>query len=394
MSRSLISRSEDLNRLEAEGYVLQIRDGHLLIHDVPYVDEKRRVQRGVLVSTLNLAGDRATTPETHVAHFIGGVPCDRDGGPLEAVINGSRTRELANGVTVDHMFSAKPRGSGRYSDYYEKIVTYVTLIASPAESIDSALTARTFRVLEAPEDDSPFAYVDSSSSRAGITAIADKLKGHRIAIVGLGGSGAYILDLVAKTPVAEIHLFDGDRFCQHNAFRAPGAAGVDDFTTAPYKVEYYSSVYSRMHRGITAHPYAVEEDQVAELASMDFVFIAIDGGAAKEPIVENLQRGGVAFTDVGMGLHESHGKIGGVLRVTTSTPSHCEHFRSRVSLADRDIEDEYDQNIQVGDLNALNASLAVIRWKKHLGFYSDLDHEHHSTYAIDGNHLLNEEQLV
>jgi hypothetical protein len=35
-----------------------------------------------------------------------------------------------------------------------------------------------------------------------------------------------VLDFTAKTHVKEIHLFDGDTFFQHNAFRAPGAANL------------------------------------------------------------------------------------------------------------------------------------------------------------------------
>ena len=34
---------------------------------------------------------------------------------------------------------------------------------------------------------------------------------------------------------------------------------------------------------------------------------------------------------------------------------------------------------------------AVIKWKKLFGFYADLEHEHHSAYTIDGNHLTNED---
>ncbi|CAN2525454.1 MULTISPECIES: hypothetical protein [Burkholderia] len=52
----------------------------------------------------------------------------------------------------------------------------------------------------------------------------------------------------------------------------------------------------------------------------------------------------------------------------------------------------YASNIQVADLNALNAVLAVIKWKKLRGFYRDLDREHHSTYTTDGNLLLNSGQ--
>ena len=35
-------------------------------------------------------------------------------------------------------------------------------------------------------------------------------------------------------------------------------------------------------------------------------------------------------------------------------------------------DDEYATNIQIADLNALNALMAVIKWKKLSGFYQDL----------------------
>ena len=57
--------------------------------------------------------------------------------------------------------------------------------------------------------------------RAGISDLNAMLRGQKIAIVGLGGTGSYILDLIAKTEVSEIHLIDADEFVNHNAFRAP-----------------------------------------------------------------------------------------------------------------------------------------------------------------------------
>lgn len=36
------------------------------------------------------------------------------------------------------------------------------------------------------------------------------------------------LDMISKTCVSEIHLYDKDQFQQHNSFRAPGAASIDD----------------------------------------------------------------------------------------------------------------------------------------------------------------------
>ena len=67
-----------------------------------------------------------------------------------------------------------------------------------------------------------------------------------MAIVGLGGTGSYILDFLAKTPVQHIHLFDGDRFLQHNAFRSPGAPSLEELQEELSKVGWFQRIYSRM----------------------------------------------------------------------------------------------------------------------------------------------------
>jgi hypothetical protein len=92
-----------------------------------------------------------------------------------------------------------------------------------AKRIDPSATPLTGRINDYNEEPSVLAYRDTASTRAEIVPITAKLENHRIAIVGLGGTGSYVLDFVAKTPVKEIRLYDGDRFSQHNAFRAPGA---------------------------------------------------------------------------------------------------------------------------------------------------------------------------
>jgi len=233
-------------------------------------------------------------------------------------------------------------------------------------------------------------YMDTASSRAEIGVVNDQLRIARLAILGAGGTGSYVLDLVAKTPVGEIHLYDVDVFSQHNAFRSPGAPSVAELREKPLKVDYLGRQYSKMHRHIVAHGYAVTDENVHELEGMDFVFICIDKAAAKERIVEKLEDLGVPFVDVGMGIHLSDGSLAGLLKVTTSTPTKRDHFRVRVSFTEGG-NNEYERNIQVADLNALNAALAVIKWKKLFGFYLDQEREHCTLYAIAGNTLINED---
>jgi hypothetical protein len=362
----------------------------LLVQHVPYVTPQKQVAYGVLVDAVRTAGDRVTAPADHTFYFAGEKPCRADGTPLAHIIE-EQHHVLADGVEVEFRFSSKPP-SGAYSDYYEKVTTYVALLMSQARLIDPSVTAQTFPVVETEDEDSPFVYLDTASSRARITAISEKLKLGRIAIVGVGGTGSYILDLVVKTPVNEIHLFDGDRFISHNAFRSPGAASVEQLRAEPSKVDYFRDLYSKMHRRVIAHPYSVEAGNVEELRGMDFVFLAFEG-RAKRSVIERLVEFGIPFVDVGMGIGADNGSLNGILRVTTATSAKHNHLAKRIDSADTDVADEYATNIQVADLNALNAAFAVIKWKKLFGFYADLEHEYHSSYMTDGNNVVNEDQV-
>ena len=387
MSHSPISRSADLKRLKDAGYEVEVQSDYLLLKDVPYVNENRNVKRGALVSELTLAGDVTTRPNTHVVMFAGDMPCHRDGRPLKQILLSSGRRELGGGLVIDHEFSSKPPEG--YPDYFQKMTTYEAIISGPAQSIDPSATARTFYFVEGQAEDSVFRYVDTASSRAGIGVITERLKVGVVAIVGLGGTGSYILDLLAKTPVREIHLFDGDRLGQHNAFRSPGAPSLKTLKDAPQKAVYYRDIYSEMRRNIVSHGY-VDGSVVDCLREMDFVFVAVDERCSRRLVVEKLEEFGVAFIDVGMGVLEEAGALFGQLRVTASTDQSREQVHSRLQLSGNDREDDYSRNIQIADLNALSAALAVIKWKKILGFYVDIEKEHSTLYQIDGNCLINE----
>jgi len=386
MSQELISRSLDLKRLRDEGYFVQIRGGLLIMREVPYVDAQRQVRRGSLISSLTLAGDITKRPDTHVVHFDGDYPHGSDGTPIQQIVNESKNFDLGNGVNAKHMFSSKPDEG--YTDYYEKMTTYASILSGPATTLKPDVTARVFRKPE-DEEDSVFKYAETASDRVGIGRLTKRLAEEKLAIVGLGGTGAYVLDLVAKTPVREIRLFDGDEFLQHNAFRSPGAPSIEELRDAPMKVYYLKNIYSRMHSKIIAYPAPIDASNVNLLDGVSFAFICMDGNETKRLVVEKLEALNVPFVDTGMGLNLSDGSLGGILRVTASTPAKRDHIQRRISFAVDGQDDIYASNIQVADLNALNAAMAVIKWKKIRGFYRDDEGEHHSTYTIDGNMLLN-----
>src|SRR5262245_48690944 len=108
MSLQLISRNDDLRRLRDEGYFVQVRGNFLLVRDVPYVDSTRAIRVGCLISSLNMAGDRTLSPDTHVVHFDGEHPCHADGSRMDAISHQTANVDLGNGLVAQRSFSSKP----------------------------------------------------------------------------------------------------------------------------------------------------------------------------------------------------------------------------------------------------------------------------------------------
>jgi len=386
MLSELISHSADLQRLLQEGFELEIvEEGFLLIHNVPYVTPEKVVKRGTLVSNLYHSGGQTIKPQSHVAFFMGQCPSTAAGVKLHFVIGDAKT-VISPDHTIDFTLSAK----ADYADHYHKMQSYLKLLGHQADELVPGLTAATYKVYEPVETDSVFEYADTNSTKAMIHPITGKLKGQRLAIIGLGGTGSYLLDMLAKTPVSEIHTFDGDTFFQHNAFRAPGAAPKVKLQERLKKTDYFKQVYAHMHKGIVSHPYEMDEAHLAELDGMTGVFLSMDPSPFKKVIIDYLVASGIPVFHTGIGLQEVDGAIRGQVKVTTIDQAHHDHVASKVSFAEP-ADNLYDQNIQIAELNALNAILAVIRWKKMLGFYKDHDSEYFSNYVLYTNEIHNSE---
>jgi hypothetical protein len=80
MLHQLFGHNPDLKRLKDEGYGIEIKGGLLVVHQIPYVNDKKEAQFGKLVSELTLSSpDKTGVPNTHVIHFAGTYPCYPDG---------------------------------------------------------------------------------------------------------------------------------------------------------------------------------------------------------------------------------------------------------------------------------------------------------------------------
>jgi len=396
MSLRPIVLDPDIQSLQDIGLCVEVVQGHLLVHRVPYVDANRQVARGIMVT--DLSGNIGTLgkPRDHQIWFVGDIPCHANGTPIRSLNRTEGPKDLWSGFTAQHHFSNKPDGQADFPKTHSaKIRHYLTLICAEATFVDPEATPYVFEPVVSFDPEEIFNYWDTASTRAGILAVTSKLAHYRIAIVGLGGTGSYVLDLMAKTSVREIHLFDGDKFEQHSAFRAPGAASIEDIAAKMPKVEYFAAIYARMRKGIHPHPSYLDDENLSELDNFDFVFLCVDKGGVRRMLGEYLIARGIPFADTGMELTmlPEANAILGTCRATLCTARKSDHFSRCAPQGDAPGDDLYLSNIQVADMNMLNAVLAVQLWKKHCTFYLDHWQPHHHTYSIDSASLTRSETL-
>jgi len=122
---------------------------------------------------------------------------------------------------VQRRFLNKLLNNGSLREFIDKIESYVNIISGPAVHRHAA-TPITFRMVESDVSDSPFRVRDTLTSRAEIGDLAAIFKDDVVAVIGVGGTGAYLLDFLAKTPVREIRAFDRVGYYVHNTFWSPG----------------------------------------------------------------------------------------------------------------------------------------------------------------------------
>ncbi len=381
MLPTLVSRNDDIRRLVERGYAAAFDNNHLVVRDIPYLDEKLDLQWAAIVTQLVFTDTETVKMQNHQVAFSGTAPHGLTGAPIPNLGDSSHTIPLSDAapvVVVQRQFSNKPEAG--YVDFFDKIERYVTIISGPAIE-RYGVTPYTFRTYEAAPDTSVFKIRDTLTTLAEIGDLAATFADEVVAIIGLGGTGAYVLDFMVKTPVKEIRGFDADDFHVHNAFRSPGRLTQDELGQA--KTEVYTARYENFRHGLTLQAAYIDENSDAELAGVTFAFVCVDKGSSRAKIIDLLVAKNIPFIDVGMGLNRKRGPIAGSMRATYFAADKGGEVREQQLVPTHDTQDDiYKTNIQIGELNAVNAGLAVLLYKKQRGFYVDDDPFYHLLFEL------------
>ena len=377
MFHELASHNEDLKLLLEKGYAITEDDGYLVVRDIPYLDNNGALKTGAIVMKFVDIDGKKIKPHDHQIFFAGSHPSELDGTPIRGLGGGPTSLALKSspGVVVERSFSNKlttKEGALRdYQDFFEKLENYVNIISGPAKEKYGA-TPYTFRLYEETPTKSVFKFRDTLTSRAQIVDLSAKFKDDVVAVIGLGGTGSYVLDFLIKMPVKEIRGFDFDEFHVHTAYRSPGRL-IDTELGKP-KAEVYKSRYENFREGLCIEPRYIDAQSLEILNGVSFAFVCVDKGNSRSGIFDLLISNKIPFIDVGMGLKRVDGPLDGTLRATYYSIEDGQRLRD-LALAELvdDPADEYKIHIQTAELNALNAALAVIKFKQIRGFYLDKD---------------------
>jgi hypothetical protein len=357
----------------------------LVVRDIPYLDNQLALQIGAIVSKLVFIDKVRVRQDDHQVYFAGSAPYGLDGQPTPNLAGGPTTIALTKpDVVVQRSFSNKPQGG--FANFFDKIEHYVRVISGPAIQKYGA-NPLTFRIDNDATPSSVFKFHDTLTSLAEIGDLAALFKDEVIAIIGLGGTGSYVLDYIAKTPVKEIRAFDGDAYYVHNAFRSPGRLIESDLGRG--KAEVYRIRYDNFREGLTLQQKYIDRSSAADLEGVTFAFVCVDKGSARAEIFDLLIGLRIPFIDVGMGLNRKQGPLSGTVRTTYYSVEDAAKVRELqlAEMAD-DPNDIYRRTVQISELNALNASLAVIRYKQLRGFYFDDNTPFHMLMGIEKLHTF------
>lgn len=388
----LVNHNEDLRKLLDRGYAIALDSNHLVVRDIPYLNEHGELKVGAIVCKLCIVDENNVQVDDHQIYFSGSHPYELNGQPIANFGGGQMTIALrSTDIKVERSFSNKPTIKGKYADHFEKIENYVALISGPAMEKYPEATPLTYAQYESIGD-SIFKISDTLTSRAQILDLTASFNDEVIAIIGLGGTGAYILDFMVKTPVRQIRGFDFDKYYVHNAFRSPGSLRTEDLGKS--KAEVYQSRYENFRNGLHLEAKFILADSEDELADITFAFVCVDKGESRAKIHDLLIKLGIPFIDVGMGLNREGDVITGMIRTTyfSTDDARAVSEKKLAPLADYP-DDVYKANIQISELNALNASMAVIKYKQIRGFYKDANKYYNMLFDISDNRNVGENEL-
>ena len=304
------------------------KDDTLTVGPIPYRLSGGGIGHGSLICHLNRNGGDIAPPTDHTAAWIGDeVPHRRDGRPMDRLIIDQSRNTWSNGETSICVMSR--RGPEPYPNYGQKMLTYARLIAREAVVDWRASSLGVVAV----KDVNHLVDHETGLNRARVGHLNALLARENIAVIGAGGTGGHIVDLVSKSNVQQIDIYDPDYVSAHTQLRWPGIVERRIVEEETNKAEYLAALYARRtNRNIRGHPFAIDTDTLTYLNEKTMVFVAIDKGPARREVLTGLAGMDLNFIDCGIDLQGNDGPLTASLRIIRCQAEQSPEKRSELAV--------------------------------------------------------------
>ena len=192
----------------------------------------------------------------------------------------------------------------------------------------------------------------------------DLVRGEKVGVIGLGGVGAWIADLVSKADVERVTAWDPDIVEARNVIRMPGGNAAE-YLGKP-KAKWFEETYSRMRKGVKGHHQAVRTTNIQEVArQLTFAFIAVDDEHARKDISEGLNGMRIPFIDVGLSISREDVRLAVAMRATVGREDTREWKRA-IPRTGSEGQQVYGR-VELADTSALAAAFSIQIWRQMRG---------------------------
>ena len=374
-----MSEHESLARLEAarRGWTIERRNLELGALGIPcFIAPNTTGKCHIWVGTASNSAELKSNHDwqqgaPHTANIRGltdGRLYDRSGNELKEGVIG---RDHSNLV-----LSIKLKGR-EYEDAWEALNNYVKQIYAlflgrPTSTGEAAPRPYTFDVLgdQLPE----------AVEWRGLLAQ------EHVAIVGLGGVGAWIADFVVKADPTEVHGWDDDCIEPKNILRMPG--GLDpNVWIGKRKADWFQETYSLIHTNVHGHNVKVLPENIQEVIERTtFAFVAVDGADDRMMVCDTLANAGIPFVVVGLSPVRKDKQVKISMRIVTA------HFgvsswKGAIPQVGQAGQDDYG-SLDLPDMYSIAAGWAVQSWRKMRGQLWQKQREECLHYSANDQSLI------
>ena len=208
----------------------------------------------------------------------------------------------------------------------------------------------------------------------------------RVGIVGLGGVGGWIADLVVKANPQEVHGWDYDCIEPKNILRMPG--GLDpDVWIGRQKADWFQETYSVIHTNVQGHNVKVLAENVKDVIERTtFCFVAVDDADDRMMVCDSLANADIPFVVAGLSLVRKDKRVTVSMRIVTAhvgVPS----WRDAIPQVGQTGQDDYG-SLDLPDVYSMAAGWSIHSWRKMRGQFWQEQREECLDYSANDQSLI------